>query len=129
MYLVDTSAWIRHFSKSDVFDLRTICVPDERLICPPVYQEVLQGIKDEAVFRTIKWILDSGEMVEDPLVREVFVEAASLFRGARRQGITVRSSVDCIIAACAIRHDLVVLHHDRDYEQLAHVSALRERSV
>ena len=43
---------------------------------------------------------------------------------ARRAGLTVRSSVDCLIAACAIRHSLTVLHHDRDFDLLAKVSAL-----
>jgi hypothetical protein len=43
--------------------------------------------------------------------------------------LTVRSGVDCLIAACAIRNDLVVLHHDRDYSALARVSPLRERSL
>jgi hypothetical protein len=41
----------------------------------------------------------------------------------------VRSSVDCLIAACAIRHDLEVLHRDRDYAALATVSSLRARSL
>jgi len=41
----------------------------------------------------------------------------------------VRSSVDCLIAACAIRHDLEVLHRDRDYTALAEVSALHHRRL
>ena len=52
-----------------------------------------------------------------------------LYRRARRAGITVRSGVDCLIAACAIRHGLTVLHSDRDYPSLARVSALRERQI
>jgi predicted nucleic acid-binding protein len=42
--------------------------------------------------------------------------------------LTVRSSADCLIAACAIRHDLEVLHRDRDYAALAGISSLRHRS-
>lgn len=56
-------------------------------------------------------------------------EAIGLYRAARRQGVTVRPSVDCLIAACAIRHDLEVLHRDRDFVQIARVSALRERDL
>jgi len=41
----------------------------------------------------------------------------------------VRSSVDCLIAACALRHDLDVLHRDRDFPVLARVSRLRQRRV
>jgi hypothetical protein len=59
----------------------------------------------------------------------LFIEAAELYRAARRQGLTIRSSVDCLIAACAMRHDLPVLHMDRDYELLARVSTLTARPV
>ncbi|MCE9581620.1 MAG: PIN domain-containing protein [Planctomycetes bacterium] len=48
---------------------------------------------------------------------------------ARRQGVTVRSSVDCLIAACALRHQLTVLHRDRDFHRLAKVSPLRQRKL
>ena len=46
-----------------------------------------------------------------------------------RAGVTVRSSVDCVIAACALRHDLTVLHVDRDFTNLARVSHLEARDV
>jgi len=59
----------------------------------------------------------------------VFLEAAELYRAARRNGLTVRSGVDCLIAACALRHALEVLHHDRDYSALARVSDLRQRRI
>jgi predicted nucleic acid-binding protein len=41
--------------------------------------------------------------------------------------LTIRSGVDCLIAACAMRNDLAVLHRDRDYDVLAKISALRVR--
>jgi predicted nucleic acid-binding protein len=41
----------------------------------------------------------------------------------------VRSSADCLITACALRHDLQVLHRDRDFAKIARVSALRHRSL
>ena len=129
MYLVDTSAWILHFSKSSPFDLRDICPPEVRILCLPVYQEILQGIRDEAAYRAIREILDAADFVEDPLSRATYVEAAELNRLARRQGITLRSSVDCLIAACAIRHDLTVLHRDRDYPLLARISNLKQEEI
>ena len=61
-----------------------------------------------------------------PLV-QVFDEAVDLYRAARKRGATVRSSVDCLIAACALRNGAEILHRDRDYSSLARVSALRER--
>jgi predicted nucleic acid-binding protein len=67
--------------------------------------------------------------VESPLRQERFEEAAGLYRAARRAGFTIRSGVDCLIAACAIRHGLTVLHRDRDYPVLAKVSPLLERNL
>jgi predicted nucleic acid-binding protein len=43
--------------------------------------------------------------------------------------LTIRSGVDCVIAACAIRHDLEVLHADRDYPAIAKVSSLQHRQI
>jgi predicted nucleic acid-binding protein len=67
-------------------------------------------------------------IVESPLPEQVFAQAVDLYRSARRGGLTVRSSVDCLIAACAIRHDLEVLHRDRDFSALSRISALRQRT-
>ena len=64
-----------------------------------------------------------------PLDQNLFLEAADLYRRARRAGFTVRSGVDCLIATCAIRNELVVLHQDRDYTALAQVSPLRQRPL
>ena len=127
--LVDTSVWIRHFSANDSLDLRALSSIDQRFICLPVYQEILQGVRDEATFRRMRDALDSANIVDDPLPRDRYLEAAQLFRAARRQGLTVRSSVDCLIAACAIHHDMVVLHSDRDFAALERVSMLKEQGV
>ncbi len=90
-------------------------------------QEVLQGFRDEAAYRRAREAMLSLPIVESPLGEPVFSEAVALYRMARRTGLTVRSSVDCLIAACAIRHDLEVLHSDRDYTTLSEVSSLRQR--
>jgi len=129
LYIVDTSVWIRHFSSADPFDLRSVCSPDERALCLPVYQEILQGIRDESVFRLVRTALDAAVMVEDPMERRLFLEAAALYRLARRRGLTIRSSVDTLIAACALRHNLTVLHHDRDFSLLSSVSQLKATTV
>ncbi len=71
----------------------------------------------------------SLQIVESPLTVAVFEEAVSLYRIARHRGLAIRSSIDCLIAACALRHNLTILHRDRDYPLLAKVSPLREHSV
>lgn len=67
-------------------------------------------------------------IVESPLRERILMDAVGLYRAGRRLGITIRSSVDCLIAACAKQHDLAILQRDRDYPALARVTALRQRS-
>jgi len=124
--LVDTSVWIEVFRARRPLDLESIVAFDEIVTCLPVVQEVLQGFRDERAHRLARSSMLALPAVESPLDEAVFLEAVDLYRAARRVGLTVRSSVDCIIAACAIRHDLEVLHVDRDFSALARVSRLRE---
>lgn len=128
MILVDASVWIEVFRARRPLDLESVVDFDDVVTCLPVIQEVLQGFRDEAAYRRARESMLSLPIVESPLAEDVFVQAVDLYRSARRAGVTVRSSIDCLIAACAIRHDLEVLHLDRDYAALAEVSALRERS-
>jgi predicted nucleic acid-binding protein len=129
MILVDSSVWIEVIRKGSrlrpgrAFDI------EDAVTCLPVVQEVLQGIGDESRYRVARDAMLALPVVESPLSAAVFEDAVELFRLARRQGLTVRSSVDCLIAACAIRHDLTVLHRDRDFSALARISSLRERTV
>ena len=128
MILVDTSVWIEVFRAQRPLDIEAIVDFDEIVTCLPVIQEVLQGFRDERAYRRAREAMFGLPIVESPLAQEVFSEAIALYRSARRSGLTVRSSVDCLIATCALRHDLEVLHRDRDYAALARVSALRHRA-
>jgi predicted nucleic acid-binding protein len=101
---------------------------DDVATCLPIVQEVLQGFREEKAYRRARDAMLSFPIVESPLGSDVFLDAVGLYRAARRGGRTIRSSVDCLIAACAIRHDLEVLHRDRDFAVLSQVSALRERT-
>ena len=127
MILVDTSVWIEVFRPRRPFDLEAIADLDEIVTCLPIIQEILQGFREENAYRSARDAMFSFPIVESPLMSDVFVEAVGLYRMARRSGQTIRSSVDCLIAACAIRHDLEILHRDRDFTALAQVSPLRER--
>lgn len=129
MLLVDTSVWIEVFRQPNRFRLETVANLDEVVTCLPVIQEVLQGFRDEAAFRIAREAMFAFPVVESPLRREVIEEAVDLYRSARRVGRTVRSSVDCLIAACAIRHGLTVLHRDRDYGTLAELSPLKAQEA
>ncbi len=129
MTLVDTSVWIEVFRKTKPLDLESVVAFDDVVTCLPVVQEVLQGFRDENAFRVARDAMKALPAVESPLGLDVFGEAVDLYRRARRAGLTIRSSVDCLIAACAVRHDLQLLHRDRDFEALASVSSLRARKV
>lgn len=129
MLLVDTSAWIEVFRKPAGLDLADIGGLDQVVTCLPVVQEVLQGFREETAWRIAREAMLAMPCVESPLPQARFEEAAALYRAARRAGFTVRSGVDCLIAACAIRHGLTVLHADRDFPALAKVSPLQERNV
>jgi predicted nucleic acid-binding protein len=127
--LVDTSVWVEVFRKRTRFRLDSAVELDEVVTCLPVVQEVLQGFRDGRAFAVARSAMLALPMVESPLGVDVVVEAANLYRRARRTGLTVRSGVDCLIAACAIRNALSVLHRDRDFDALAKVSNLEARDI
>lgn len=129
MVLVDTSVWVLVLRRFRSLDLSTVVDFDEVVTCLPVIQELLQGIKDETAFRRVREAMHSLPCVDSPLTLEVAGRAVDLYRAARRQGLTVRSSVDCLIAASALHHGLTVLHHDRDFDALAAVAPLRVQAV
>ncbi len=128
MVLVDTSIWIEVLRGGSGLDLESLVEFDEVVTCPPVVQELLQGIRDPEAHAVAREALLSLPMVESPMGLSTYLEAAELFRSARRAGFTVRSSVDCLIAACAARHSLAVLHRDRDFDVLAKVAPIDVRS-
>jgi predicted nucleic acid-binding protein len=127
--LVDTSVWVEVFRRSGRFRLDSVIELEEVVTCLPVVQEVLQGFRDEQAFRVARGAMGALPVIESPLRAVVFDEAIRLYREARRAGLTIRSGVDCLIAACAIRNGLAVLHHDRDFDLLARVSPLQAREI
>lgn len=129
MILVDTSIWIAVFRERNPISFDDVAPFDQIVTCLPVIQEVLQGFRLESAYRTARNAMLSLPIVESPMEESLFLEAASLYRAGRRRGLTIRSSVDCLIAACALRHDMPVLHSDRDYELLAEVSPLKAMTV
>lgn len=129
MILVDTSVWVAAFRARRPLQLDATLDFDDVVTCLPVIQEVLQGFGDERAYRIAREAMLALPVVESPLAESVFTEAVGLYRAARRAGLTVRSSIDCLIAACALRNDLEVLHRDRDFAALAAVSPLRQRAL
>ncbi len=129
MLLVDTSVWIEVFRKPAGIQLDEVGAIEEVVTCLPVVQEVLQGFLDDRAYRIARDAMLSFPIVESPLEADAFIEAADLYRTARRAGVTIRTGFDCLIAVCAIRHGLTVVHRDRDFDGLARVSPLRSRRI
>lgn len=128
MILADTSVWIA-LSREQATKLPTIAGQGEIVVCMPVVLEFLQGIRDERAYRTARDAMLAFRVLDDPMPGEVFLEAVDIYRAARRQGLTIRSKMDCLIAAVAIRHGIPLLHRDRDFEAIAKFTSLDARAL
>lgn len=129
MVLVDTSVWIEVFRKPARLHLEDVADFDDVVTALPIVQEVLRGFADERLFVRARDSMLALPIIESPLGEQLFLEAAQMYRSARRAGLTIRSSTDCLIAACAVRHHLTVAHVDRDYDHLARISTLQARRI
>lgn len=125
MILVDTSAWIdylRATGSAAHLELRRLIEDGRAAVTEPVVMEVLCGARDERHMAQLRGLLARASMVA--AVGEDYREAAFLYRLCRSKGETIRSPLDCLIAAVAIRSGLPVLHHDRDFDALARLTSL-----
>src|SRR5690606_33700034 len=90
----------------------------------PVAMELLAGARNRREVIQLEALVDGLLRVEVDPSRD-FRAAAELFRASRANGHPIRSMVDCLIAAVAIRRGIPLLHDDRDYDRLAEISPLR----
>jgi predicted nucleic acid-binding protein len=127
--LVDTSVWIEVLRRGSKIRLDDVVDFDDVVTCLPVIQEVLQGIQDERGYARARDAMYALPIVDSPMPPAVFNRAADLYRAGRRAGVTIRSGVDCLIAASALRHELDVLHADRDYDAIARIAPLRVKRL
>jgi predicted nucleic acid-binding protein len=115
--LVDSSVWIDFFRNRPTREAEWLDANlgvEEFVVGDLILAEVLQGFRDERGFREAGRLLGRLE----PLViggMEVAVEAARNYRKLRRHGVTVRGTVDLLIATRCIRDGLRLLHSDRDF--------------
>ena len=88
-------------------------------------QEVLQGARDEREWQLLDDYLSSQWLLapEDPW--QTHCQAARIYFECRRRGITVRSTVDCLIAQLVIDYAGILLHEDADFERIRAVRPLR----
>jgi len=127
--LVDTTIWVDFFrekEKSKQADVLQQLIEEENniCICPIIYQEVLQGVRDDKTFTEIKSILQNVTMINTPIMT-VADHAIDLYRGLRKKGISIRKPYDCLIASYAILEDIYLLHSDSDFTQMVNNSKLK----
>jgi predicted nucleic acid-binding protein len=122
MYILpDTSIWITFFNnpQSSIAEKLYSLIEEDRItICPPIYQEILQGTKNQKSFQTLSEKLSSLARVKaDPYIAAE--GAAQIYSSLRQKGVTIRKSNDCLIAWYAIKHNVPIWHQDRDFDKIA----------
>jgi len=118
MVLVDTSVWIDFFGgvanpesrwMYDHLDSVLFGLPD-LVLC-----ELLQGARDDRDAAKLR-----GQLHRFTIVRtggeNLAISSATNYRALRREGITVRKTIDCIIATFCMEHGYLLLHRDRDFD-------------
>jgi len=129
MILVDTSVLIDFFKgagseESGKFEE----ILKQRIpfgISSHIMQEILQGAASEREFELLRKYLSTQRFyhLKDPI--ESYINAAKIYMECRKQGITVRSTIDCLIAQIAIEHDLILLHRDNDFMLISRIIPLK----
>jgi predicted nucleic acid-binding protein len=131
--LVDTSVWVEYLRGTGSPAARELArvlreQPDDVALTEPIAMELLVGARPDTLPRLELLVAGLNVLSVDPSLD--FVTAAAAFRAARSGGETVRSLVDCLIAAVAVRHGAELLHRDADFEALGRVLAdLRQRAL
>lgn len=129
MLVVDSSVWIDFFNgRNSVarYELRRLLDDGHtRLVVPDlVLYEVLRGFREERALRQARVLLQTLH-VEPCGGADLALAAAGHYRHLRARGITVRSSIDVMVAAFCIENDYLLLHSDRDYDALVAHRGLR----
>jgi len=125
--LVDTSVWIDFFNGTKSPHAEALVGFIEAKVnvwtMPAILQELLQGFQSDSDFEIARDLLMAYPIIKADLI-EAAIGAATLYRTARKQGITIRKSNDCLIAWYAIKAGLPILHKDRDFDALPGVTKL-----
>lgn len=121
--LPDSSVWIDAGRGASTSATRFIAQRDENeelATTGIIFQEVLQGIRNDAKYEQMRARL-WGTLILEPRELSTYEIAAQLHRRARQQGLTIRKPNDCLIAALALEHGALLVHNDRDFMALAQV--------
>ena len=127
MIVADTSVWIDYVNgvvspQTNILDIelenRRVATGDLIIV------EFLQGFREDKQFQEAKDLMDSLEYY-DFVGRELAIKAAQNFRKLRKMGITIRKTIDVLIATFCIESGFALLHNDRDFDPMEEVLGLR----
>lgn len=117
MVLVDTTVWIDFFAGQTLTHIETfeslLEQEEDICICGIILTEVLQGIRKETEFQKTKNLFNS--LIFLPMSYSTFLQSAEIYRKLRQKGITIRKSIDCMIASVALENNISLLHNDKDF--------------
>lgn len=117
MILVDSSVWIDYFRSADtpqVALLDSLLGRSPLAVGDLIAAEVLQGVRDEREFKLVKQALEVFDHI-DLVGYDIAVKASENYRRLRAMGITIRKTIDTLIATRCIEDGLTLLHADKDF--------------
>jgi predicted nucleic acid-binding protein len=121
MTLVDTTVWIDLFAGRNITQVsmsESLVVKKEDIcLCGVILTEILQGIRNEKEYSKTESVLSN--LLYLPMERSTFLLAAKIYRTLRSKGITIRNSVDCMIAAVCVENRITIMHNDKDFYLIA----------
>jgi predicted nucleic acid-binding protein len=126
MILIETSILIGYFigQKDEPYE-KLDSIIDQNIpfgICNYVYQEVLQGARNNTEFDVLKAYLNTMIFYDVRFGKKSYENAAWLYFKCRKAGITPRSTIDLIIVQIALENNLSLFHNDKDFVQISKVS-------
>jgi predicted nucleic acid-binding protein len=127
LILVDSSVWIDYFNGTitkQTGRLDGLLGREPLAIGDLILTEVLQGFAEEREFNQARKMLTSLTVVELGGL-EIAIQAAKNFRVLRRLGVTVRKTLDTVIATRCIESGYDLLHSDKDFDPFAEHLGLR----
>ncbi len=121
MILADSSVWIDYFNgrptwQTDLLDASLSSMPV--IMGDLILTEVLQGFKSDKDFRTARMFLEALPFRQMGGY-QIALQSARNYRKLRKTGVTVRKTIDVIIATFCIVEGLTLLHDDRDFDPIA----------
>ena len=125
MPLIDTSAWIEYLRKTGSetnIEMRNVLTRRHH-ICDAVTMEILSGARDDINAKNLKRLLSRATVIETKPID--YHNAATIYRACRQVGLTVRTQIDCLIAAIAIRTNTPLLHQDSDFTAISQITKLK----